>query len=141
MLDFEPLALSNGPYLDLKCDGGPRLLGSECRDCGHRLFPTAAVCPNCMGENLAVLPLSREGKIYSFTVLRQPPPGFDSPSIIAYVDMPEGVRIFCQIDDATPDAVSCEMPVRLKPVEGKQDRYGRVIPQFKFAPLNAGAAR
>ena len=138
MSDHEPLALSNGPYLDAHADGGPRLVASECGDCGHRLFPTAAVCPNCMSENLKPLPLSREGKVYSFTVLRQSPPGFENPSVIAYVDMPEGVRIFTHLD-VEPGGARCDMPVVLRPVEPKTDRYGRKVLQFKFAPLTVEA--
>ena len=133
MSEDEPLALSSGSYLELDADGGARLIASECRACGHRLFPTAAVCPNCMSEDMARLPLSREGKVYSFTVLRQSPPGFENPSVIAYVDMPEGVRIFTHLDIA-PEKAACEMPVVLKPVEPKTDRYGRKVLQFKFAP-------
>jgi uncharacterized OB-fold protein len=134
MSDAEPLALSSGPYLDSHAQGGPRLIASECRACGHRLFPTAAVCPNCMSEDMVRLPLSREGKVYSFTVLRQSPPGFENPSVIAYVDMPEGVRIFTHLDMA-PEQARCEMPVTLKLVEAKTDRYGRKVLQFKFAPM------
>ncbi len=134
MLDYEPLALSAGPYLDLQCDGGPRLMGSECLECGHRLFPVAAVCPNCMSDQLKPLPLSREGKVYSFTVLRQAPPGFDSPSIISYVDLREGVRVFTHLD-MLPHQAKCDMVVHLKVVDPKIDKFGRKVLQFKFAPI------
>ena len=134
MSEAEPLALSSGPYMDMDATGGPRLIASECRACHHRLFPTAAVCPNCMSEDMAPLPLSREGKVYSFTVLRQSPPGFDNPSVIAYIDMPEGVRIFTHLDMA-PEEAACEKPVVLKQVEPKMDRYGRKVLRFKFAPI------
>ncbi len=137
MTEFEPLALSAGPYLDMQCEGGPQLVGSECADCGHRLFPTAAVCPGCMSENMKRLPLSRQGKLYSFTVLRQAPPGFESPSIIAYVDMPEGVRVFTHLD-MQPGEPRCDMPVKLKVVEPKTDKLGRKVLQFKFAAAGAG---
>ena len=83
------------------------------------------------------LPLSRDGKVYSFTVLRQAPHGFDSPSIIAYVDMPEGVRVFTHLD-MQPGEPRCEMPVRLKVVEPKTDKLGRKVLQFKFAAAEAG---
>jgi len=136
LLDFEPLALSAGPYLDLTCEGGPQLIGSECVDCGHRLFPVAAVCPNCISENMKPLPLSREGMVYSFTVLRQAPPGFESPRIISYVDLPEGVRVFTHLD-MLPEQAKCEMPVRLKAVDPKTDKFGRKVLQFKFAAVGA----
>ena len=138
MSEDGPLALSSGNYLDPDAPGGPRLIASECRACGHRLFPTAAVCPNCMSEDMARLPLSREGKVYSFTVLRQSPPGFDNPSVIAYIDMPEGVRIFTHLEIA-PEKAVCEMPVVLKQIVPKTDRYGRKVLQFKFAPIEEAA--
>jgi uncharacterized OB-fold protein len=134
----ERLPLSDQPYVSTSDAGGPTLMAGECEDCGQRVFPPPAVCPFCMGERMRSIPISRRGTLYSFSVLRQAPPEFDPPYLIGYVDMPEGVRIFTQLADVDPDAVTCDMPVELKLVTPKQDRYGRDIVVFKFVP--AGAA-
>ena len=60
MNDIQAPALSAGPYLEADADG-IHLLAGECTDCGKRVFPPPAVCPECMGENFRSLPLSREG--------------------------------------------------------------------------------
>ncbi|NIN65009.1 MAG: benzoylsuccinyl-CoA thiolase, partial [Anaerolineae bacterium] len=41
--------------------------------------------------------LSRTGKLYTFTIVRQAPAGFRAPYATALVDLPEGVRIFAQL--------------------------------------------
>jgi uncharacterized OB-fold protein len=139
MQDSGRLGLSHAPYLSSASDdGGARLLAGECEDCHQRTFPPPAVCPFCMGERMCSIPMSRRGTLYTYTVLQQGPPEFEPPYIIGYVDMPEGVRVFTQIADVSPDRVVCDMPVELKPVEPKVDRYGRAVVQFKFVPASEG---
>lgn len=135
MTDSDPLPLSSSPYL--VGAGGPdsRLVAEVCEDCGERVFPPAGVCPACAGERMKPLMLAGRGRVYSFSVLRQPPPGFEAPSVVAYVDMPEGVRIFSRIEGAAPEAVSCGMEVAMRPVEGRIDRYGRKVARFVFVPV------
>jgi uncharacterized OB-fold protein len=51
-------------------DGEPHLLGSRCKDCGTVFFPKASLfCrnPNCTGTEFEEAPLSRVGKLWSFT--------------------------------------------------------------------------
>jgi uncharacterized OB-fold protein len=58
----------------------PTLLGSRCQQCGTLAFPKAATfCgnPACSGQEFDEVPLSRRGRIWSFTDARyQPPPPF-----------------------------------------------------------------
>lgn len=61
----------------------PCLLGSQCNDCGTYYFPKHGnFCknPNCHGETFNQVPLSRTGKIWSFTnAAYQPPSPYISP--------------------------------------------------------------
>ena len=61
-------------------DVEPHLLGGRCDACGTVVFPKAGVaCPNpaCGGTELAEVPLSRRGKIWSLTRnCYQPPPPY-----------------------------------------------------------------
>jgi uncharacterized OB-fold protein len=55
----------------------PHLIGARCTTCGSYAFPpTAAACPNpsCPGAELEAVPLSRRGRLWSWTVARYAPP-------------------------------------------------------------------
>lgn len=76
----------------------PRLLGSRCSSCGTYFFPRAeGYCrnPDCEGTDLVEAPLSRTGRIWSFTDNRyQPPAPYISadpfePYAIAAVELAE----------------------------------------------------
>ena len=58
-------------------DEQPRLLGSRCKSCGTYFFPKESMyCrnPGCEGREFVEVPLSRTGKIWSFTNNCYPPP-------------------------------------------------------------------
>lgn len=61
----------------------PQLLGSRCKKCGTYYFPKQSnYCknPDCDSEEFESLPLSRTGKLWSFTnASYQPPEPFVSP--------------------------------------------------------------
>src|SRR5688572_6752149 len=78
---------------------GESLLGSECPACGKRAFPKRDYCDACGNEKgMATVPLSRTGILYSYTVVRVAPPAFKVPYTVGFIDLPEDVRVFAQID-------------------------------------------
>jgi uncharacterized OB-fold protein len=55
----------------------PRLLGSQCKSCKSFFFPKESMyCrnPGCVGNEFEEVPLSRTGKVWSFTNNCYPPP-------------------------------------------------------------------
>ena len=79
------------------------LFGNKCKSCDKIYFPKAALCPECLKENeLEELKLSPRGKLYTYTIVRVPSPGFKAPYAFGYVDLPEGVRVCSQISAAEP---------------------------------------
>jgi hypothetical protein len=79
-------------------DTEPQLLGNRCTSCGTYFFPRASLfCrnPNCGGSEFEETPLSRRGRIWSFTDNRyQPPAPYVSadpfePYAIAAVELAE----------------------------------------------------
>lgn len=53
------------------------LLGTRCRVCGSYFFPRETFCcrnPGCASAELEQVPLSRRGRLWSFTDNRYPPP-------------------------------------------------------------------
>jgi uncharacterized OB-fold protein len=119
---------------DRSHEDGPVLLAGRCQLCNALSFPIQRFCPNCLGDkSLEVIRLSREGILYSFSTVRVPSPGFDSPYLVGYVDLPEGVRIFAQLA-ATTDEVTVNDRMIL--VEGPIRRMpdGSPVLGYKFAP-------
>lgn len=61
-------------------DEQPTLLGGRCTTCGTYVFPKReSFCPNphCAGDTFEEVPLSRTGRIWSYTDARyQPPPPY-----------------------------------------------------------------
>ncbi len=63
--------------------GETHLIGGKCTSCGTYVFPPRADnCPNpvCDGDDLAQVPLSRRGTVWSYTENRYPPPAPYPPS-------------------------------------------------------------
>jgi uncharacterized OB-fold protein len=60
----------------------PQLIGSRCGSCGARFFPKTPACrnPECGRGDVEEVPLSRTGRVWSFTDNRfQPPPPYVAP--------------------------------------------------------------
>ncbi len=79
------------------------LLGNKCKSCGKIYFPKAALCPECLKENgMEEIKLGPRGKLYTYTIVRVPSPGFKAPYAFGYIDLPEGVRVCSQISATEP---------------------------------------
>ncbi len=91
----------------------PALLGQRCTTCGTYAFPKAQYgCPNpaCLGLDMETVPLSRRGKVWSYTDARyQPPPPYVVPTsehvpfAIAAVELAqEGIVVMGQVVAGVP---------------------------------------
>jgi uncharacterized OB-fold protein len=77
--------------------GKGTLLGARCRQCGQIIFPKREACLNCLGNDLETVPLSRNGKLYTYTIVHMQSEHFTPPYAIGWIELPEGVKIFSQI--------------------------------------------
>jgi uncharacterized OB-fold protein len=106
-------------------DGAVRLHGSRCASCGAVAFPPHALCPSCgapQGQDR--VELSPVGTLYTFSEIHVAPKGFATPYAVGYVDLPEGVRLFGQIEGRVSDLkVGQQVAVTLGPVrrDGERD--------------------
>lgn len=119
----------------------PYLIGSKCRSCGYIAFPRREVCPACISlDSMEEVPLSRRGRIYSWTVARVAPPGFPSPYFQSFIDLEGGPRIFSLISGVDPSTESLEdgMEVELVLEKISEDEQGREVIGYKFRPLRKG---
>jgi len=119
-----------------------RLRGSKCRACGTVILGKSVACQNCGSQDIEKIVLSRRGKIYSYTIIRYPPlppyagPEPFQPFAIAWVELPEGVRILsplvgCKIDESETD-LKVDMNVELTVDKVCDDEEGNELMTYKF---------
>jgi uncharacterized OB-fold protein len=98
------------PAIDWFTTGAePALLGSTCTRCGTVYFPrlpAEGFCrnPACDGTEFRETPLSRRGRVWSYTDAQyQPPPPYVAPPgdhvpfALAAVELPEGIVVLGQV--------------------------------------------
>lgn len=123
-------------------EGGPRLLGSTCRDCGTTTFPQQSSCPRCTGEEIAPAELPRQGSLWSFTVQAfepKPPYRGSTPFVpygVGYVDLGP-VLVEARLTEADPDRLAIGMTVELVVEPLRHEPDGTTVVTFAFAPATA----
>jgi len=115
-------------------EGTGELLGGRCRSCGAWYFPSRPVCAKCLSQEIEILPLSKQGTVYTYTVIYQSTPEFQVPYILAYVDLPEGVRVLAQLTQCPLEGVRIGMPVEVVFEEVGRDQEGRTVVGYRFRP-------
>lgn len=95
-----------------------QLTGVRCTHCGELAIPPREFCPACGKRGWAPVPLSGEGTIASYTVIRVAPKKFaaEAPYAVAQVRLTEGVSLLGRIVDIPIDDVSVGLRVRFRPL-------------------------
>ena len=116
------------------------LIGSKCQNCGAMAFPRRVICHKCQSDKVAEIPLSKRGKLASFTVAWAAPEGIKPPIILGYIDLPEGIRLLSMVTGAEPskDALKLGQEMELIFEEIRSDQDGNQIVAFKFKPVAKG---
>ncbi len=88
----------------------------HCAWCNHYFWYPRQNCPFCLRTDWTWEKVSGHGRVYSFTVVRQPVnPAFnpDVPYAYAIIELDEGVRMISNIVECkVPDEVQINMPVQ-----------------------------
>jgi uncharacterized OB-fold protein len=126
--------------------GEPYLIGGKCHQCGTYVFPPRANnCPNpsCVGDELAQVPLSRRGTLWSYTENRYaPPPPYPSPDpfepfAVAAVQLAdEGLIVLGKVVEGTLAAdlkIGMEMELTTMPLFVDDDGVERVVHAWRIA--------
>lgn len=113
---------------------GGDLMGFRCKLCGHILPPLTTVCYNCYGDELENLVLSRQGKLYSYTIVYQPHKHFEMPYAVGYIDLSDGLRIFSPLKGREGKPFQIGMDMELV-VEKLWDENGNEVIGPKFQPV------
>jgi len=91
------------------------LLGEVCPHCDSKIFPPRDICPECGGEAKTDFAFSGKGKVYSYTVMRDAPAGYEqnAPYTVAIVALDEGPMVTAQLTDLGEEPVRIGMPVEM----------------------------
>jgi len=116
-----------------------RLIGSKCELCKRHFYPARIICPECRRKGkMNEYKFSGNGKVYSFTVIRTPPTGFELfiPYIVAIVELEEGARVVSQVVDCGPEDIRIGMPVEscFRKIR-EENKSGLILYGFKFRPV------
>ena len=107
-----------------------QLLLQQCRKCRKYVHYPRVICPHCRGLDLEWQQACGRGRVYSFSVVYQPPaPRWKAyvPYTIAVIDLEEGPRMMSNIVDCEIDQLRIGMPVTVT----FEERDGRALPQFR----------
>ena len=115
------------------------LLGSQCSECGAYFFGAPQFCVRCTSGSLKPMELSKEGKLYTYTIVRQAPPGWQGqvPYILGSVGLPEGPHITSEIVDCPEDKVKIGMALEVVFRVGGKMADGSEIVVYKWRPKSA----
>lgn len=118
----------------LDAKGAPRLIGGRCRNCAALSFPRAAVCADCLSEDIETVQLAEEGTLYSYSIVHQAPKGWAVPYALGYIDLTDKVRILAHLD--TPaEKIAINMPMRLAVGVVGADAFGAPLLSYTFTAV------
>jgi len=104
------------------------LLAGSCADCGALHFPRRALCPECQSAEVAEMPMSGGGQIYTYTLVRMAPPGYtgEVPYAIGVVELTEPLRVAATLlaDDLEELAIGDEVEFELLPLGADEPVLG-----------------
>jgi hypothetical protein len=115
-----------------------RLHGTRCRRCGEVSLGRNPVCPNCGSEDVEGVTLGGEGTLWTYTVVRNRPPGDYKgpdpfvPFALGLVELADGIRVLSPLAVAI-DAVKIGMPLGFRAFVQHVDAEGREVVAFRFA--------
>lgn len=115
------------------------LLGARCRQCGQIIFPGREACLNCLGHDLEPICLSRNGKLYTYTIVHMPSEHFTPPYAVGWIELPEGVRVFSQIRGWQEYPLEIGMDMTLH-FEKLWDEEEKEVVGYVFRPSTNGGA-
>ncbi len=96
------------------------LLGMRCAVCGIVVFGPATFCQSCSSPELEEVELAPDGVLYSYTIVRVPPPGWPGPVpyVLGEVELPEGPHVLAEVIECAHDdlRVGMKMTLALQPV-------------------------
>ena len=106
------------PYSQAFWDGTKehKLRIQHCNSCNENIFYPRRDCPNCWSQDLGWVDASGRAIIYSFSVTYEGVEEMfvdDLPIVLAWLDLPEGIRMHGNLVDCDPDEIKIGMEVEV----------------------------
>ncbi|MCH5675573.1 Zn-ribbon domain-containing OB-fold protein [Streptomyces gilvus] len=127
----------------------PRLIGSQCADCGLVAFPAADLCARCGSGKTDRRTLANEGTLWTFTTqgFRPPTPPYNGndtaetfqPYTVGYVELADGLLVEARLTEPDPEALTIGQRMRMVVLPYSVADDGTQILTFAFAPAGAVA--
>jgi uncharacterized OB-fold protein len=127
--------------LPTKPDEQPSLLGSRCLSCDEVYFIRRSRCEQCQSENLEHIELSRNGKLYSYSIMYYPaPPPYKPadpfvPYGLGWIELPEGLAVMSHLTENDPNKLRVGMEMELVVEKLEEDEAGNEVMYYKFRPV------
>jgi uncharacterized OB-fold protein len=102
-------------HLDQSADG-VALIGGYSPTSGRYHFPLAPACPYTGADDVQEVRLSTEGRLWAWTAVTAPPPGYDGPVPYGFgiVELErERLRVVTRLTEADPARLEAGQPMRL----------------------------
>jgi uncharacterized OB-fold protein len=95
-----------------------RLTGIKCGGCGEVAIPPKQFCAACGARAWESIPLSGEGTLASYTVIRVAAASHagEAPYAVGVVSLKEGASIFARIVDVPFDKLAVGLSLRFRPI-------------------------
>lgn len=78
----------------------------KCKRCGHVQYPYRTICRQCHENDhneFEIVPLPKNGKLLTFTILYNPPSDYEVPTLmLGIVELEDGNRIIGQLNIEKP---------------------------------------
>jgi uncharacterized OB-fold protein len=117
------------PFWDACGEG--RLVIPRCNACGRHFFRPEVACTHCFATDWKWVEASGRGTLYSYSIVhRAPAPGFETPLVLAVVELEEGCFLFSNVVGCEHADIRIGMPLR---VTFEYVAPGIDLPRFKPA--------
>jgi len=103
-----------------------KLLVKTCKACGKLHYYPRTICPHCLSSDTDWVEASGKGTIYTYSVMRRT----ETPYVIAYVTLVEGVTMLSNIVECDVDGVAVGQTVE---VVFRDTEGGHSLPVFRPA--------
>jgi uncharacterized OB-fold protein len=116
-------------------------IGFRCNECGASVCGPSIFCQSCTSTDLEPVDLGAKGILYSFTIVRIPPPGWPGPVpyVLGQVELPQGPQVLAEVIDCNHDDLKIGMPVEMTLQAVPDQTGGPDKAVYKWRP--AGAER
>lgn len=116
------------------------LLGTRCRHCGEYFFGQVEFCQKCTSADLESTDLGQDGVLFSYTIVRVPPAGWQgtTPYALGQVALPQGPHVLSEVLECPFHQLRIGMKLQLTLAVGTEGGEGTQVVVYKWRPPRSG---